>query len=287
MSSRTSPVSLSPSVGLVLLFLTSCASFSAMVTRTPALPVACASSSSSSGSLFFASGGGSSSIACRRRSAGLRLQEEGSSPAEEPAADAAPEDAAPPPAEAKEEEEDDLLSSPAFLKQKLKVLEKEMEEVAATTAQAQADAAAVSEEWTDKRSRLQMDFDNFRARHQNQTTEAQVEARIKLLQDFLPVLDNFDRARESIKTDGDADKEATNAKYQEMHASLMAVLTDDLSMEKIPTVGTEFDYNLHMALQTVPSAEYDEDVVSAEMQPGYTVNGQLVRAAYVMVSSGM
>ena len=71
-----------------------------------------------------------------------------------------------------------------------------------------------------------------------------------------------------------------------MHANLMATLTDELAMEKIETVGAEFDYNLHMAIQQIPSPEYEEGVVCSEMQPGYSVKGQLVRAAYVMVSSG-
>ena len=111
-----------------------------------------------------------------------------------------------------------------------------------------------------------------------------MEARIKLLQDFLPVLDNFDRARESISPEGEA-QDAVNAKYQEMHAELMSAL-GELGMEKIETVGAEFDYNLHMAIQQIPNDEYEEGVVCSEMQPGYTVKGQLVRAAYVMVSSG-
>ena len=89
--------------------------------------------------------------------------------------------------EEEEEEEEDLLSTPAFLKQKLKVLEKEMAEVKEKTEAAKAEAETIGAEWTDKRLRLQTDFDNFKARHVNQTLEAQVEARIKLLQDFLPV----------------------------------------------------------------------------------------------------
>ena len=36
----------------------------------------------------------------------------------------------------------------------------------------------------------------------------------------------------------------------------------------------------------IPSDEYDEGLVAEEMQPGFTCNGKLVRAAYVMVSSG-
>jgi len=191
----------------------------------------------------------------------------------------------PPAAPEEEEEEEDLLSTPAFLKQKLKVLEKEMEEVLAATEGAKAEAAVVAEEWSDKRARLQGDFDNFRARHVNQTLEAQVEARIKLLQDFLPVLDNFDRARDTISPEGDAQM-AVNDKYTKMHAELMSALTDELAMEKIIAIGSEFDYNLHMAIQPMPSDEYDEGIVCSEMQPGYTCKGQLVRAAYVMVSSG-
>jgi len=230
------------------------------------------------------------SAAARPAVAAVRLEEAAEDEPEAAAEvvdDAAPppaEGTAPPPAE-EEEEEEDLLSTPAFLKQKLKVLEKEMEEVLAATEGAKAEAAVVAEEWSDKRARLQGDFDNFRARHVNQTLEAQVEARIKLLQDFLPVLDNFDRARDTISPEGDAQM-AVNDKYTKMHAELMSALTDELAMEKIIAIGSEFDYNLHMAIQPMPSDEYDEGIVCSEMQPGYTCKGQLVRAAYVMVSSG-
>jgi len=164
------------------------------------------------------------------------------------------------------------------------VLEKEEAEILAKTEEAKAEAVAIGEEWADKRARLQGDFDNFKARHANQTLEAQLEARVKLLQEFLPVLDNFDRARGAIKPEGAA-QDAANAQYQEMHTELMAALSE-LGMEKMEVEGEEFDYNLHMAIQQVPSDEYDEGIVSAEMQPGYLCKGSLVRAAYVMVSAG-
>ena len=60
----------------------------------------------------------------------------------------------------------------------------------------------------------------------------------------------------------------------------------EMGVAPIEAVGSEFDYNMHMAIQQMPSDEYDEGIVCSEMQPGYTVQGQLVRAAYVMVSSG-
>ena len=186
--------------------------------------------------------------------------------------------------EEEEEEEEDLLSTPAFLKQKLKVLEKELAEAEEKTTAARAEAATIAEEWSSKRERLQGDFDNFKTRHVNQTLEAQLEARIKVLTEFLPVLDNFDRARDSIRPDGAAE-DAENAKYSALHAELMTAL-GEMGMEKMEVVGQEFDYNNHMAIQQVPSDEFDEGVVCAEMQPGYVCRDKLVRAAYVMVSAG-
>ena len=98
----------------------------------------------------------------------------------EPAAEAAEEEPAAAAAEEEEEEEEeDLLSTPAFLKQKLKVLEKELAELEEKTVATREEATVVSEEWSSKRERLQGDFDNFKARHVNQTLEAQLEARIK------------------------------------------------------------------------------------------------------------
>jgi hypothetical protein len=96
----------------------------------------------------------------------------------------------------------------------------------------------LSTEWEQKRTRLQTDFDNFKASHVNQTLEAQLDVRIEVLKQFLPVLDNFDRARASIRSEGAA-QEATNALYTQMHTGLMATL-GELGMKKIEAVGTEY-----------------------------------------------
>lgn len=198
---------------------------------------------------------------------------------------AEPEAAAPVVAEEEEEEEEDeLLSSPAFLKQKIKVLEKELVTIGEETVEAQAKATEMREEWAEKRERLQADYENFKARNYNMTMDAQLESKIGLIKSFLPVLDNFDRARGLIEPQGE-EEEAVNAKYEEMYTMLMDGLAE-IGVEKIPTVGVEFDYNIHMAIQQVPSAEYEEGIVAEELQPGYLCGGKLVRAAYVMVSSG-
>jgi len=80
-------------------------------------------------------------------------------------------------------------------------------------------------------------------------------------------------------------REAASAEYEVVYDTLMLALAE-MGVEIIPTVGEDFDYNLHMAIQTVPSDEFDEDKVAEEMQAGFTCQGRLVRPAYVMVSSG-
>ena len=141
-----------------------------------------------------------------------------------------------------------LLTLPlTYLEQKLKVLEKEMADAEARLEEAKGEAEEVGEEWAQKRARLQGDFDNFRARHVNQTLEAQLDARIKVLTEFLPVLDNFDRARASISPAGDAE-DSVNAQYEQLHDALMTSL-GELGMERIDAVGQEFDYNTHVSVQ--------------------------------------
>jgi len=180
--------------------------------------------------------------------------------------------------QAMDDAEGDLLT------QRIEALQKEIEEVVAEVETSKAEAAAAAEDWGERRVRLQADFDNLRARNANQTDEAQLTATVKVVQDFLPVLDNLDRARTSIKPEGD-EAEAASARYEQVYDTLMAALAE-MGVETIPTVGEAFDYNLHMAIQTVPSDEFEEDKVAEEMQAGFTCQGRLVRPAYVMVSSG-
>jgi len=50
--------------------------------------------------------------------------------------------------------------------------------------------------------------------------------------------------------------------------------------------GEPFDPNLHEAVLREPSEEHIEDVVIAELQRGYHLNGRVLRHALVKVSMG-
>ena len=170
------------------------------------------------------------------------------------------------------------------LKQTVEVLEQELAGFEEEKAAGEVLLAAVTAQWSQKRERLSTDFDKFKARHSNATIEAQVDAKVRLVTSLLPLTDNLERAKSAISVEGEA-QQAVADSYAQMYDELQATLIE-MGVERIPTVGEEFDYNLHMAIQQVPSDEYDEGVVIEEVQPGYTCQGKLVRAASVLTSAG-
>jgi len=82
----------------------------------------------------------------------------------------------------------------------------------------------------------------------------------------------------------DADPEITAA-YQTCYENFMGALKD-IGVEEIQAVGQEFDYELHNAITMMPSDEYEEGFVCAEMQKGYKIGDTLIRESMVCVSSG-
>ena len=94
--------------------------------------------------------------------------------------------------------------------------------------------------------------------------------------------DNFDRARATSSPAGEAEQ-ARNDLYDQLHADLMTAL-GGLGLEQFESLGKEFDVNLHMAVQQMPSEDYESGTVCSELQPGYNCEGKLVRAAYVAVA---
>jgi len=84
---------------------------------------------------------------------------------------------------------------------------------------------------------------------------------------------------------GDGADVAVKAYYDSVIDQIGELLTS-FDLKPVPTVGSEFDYNMHEAIQQVPSAEYAEDIVCQEFQKGYMMGDTVIRAAIVAVSVG-
>lgn len=109
-------------------------------------------------------------------------------------------------------------------------------------------------------------------------------ATLQVVRQILQVLDDFDRAFGAVTPETD-DQRAIEQDYRRVYESILAIF-QELGVEEIATVGTEFDYELHQAVMQKPSAEYEEGIVCEEFQKGFRIGKKhLVRAAMVAVAA--
>jgi len=162
------------------------------------------------------------------------------------------------------------------------LLELEAEEGPATIEAADYEAVAAERDaYWDGLVRLKADFDNFRKRSQRELAEAAVRARADVLTEFLPILDNLDRALNAAEHH----EEGKVLEGVRMTQTLFTQLLRREGVEGIDPLGEPFDPTLHEAMIAAPSSE-EEGTVTAVMERGYLLNDQVLRPAKVAVSAG-
>ncbi|MEY3735978.1 MAG: hypothetical protein RLZZ624_1037 [Cyanobacteriota bacterium] len=132
--------------------------------------------------------------------------------------------------------------------------------------------------------RMAADFDNFRKRAQRDQEDQRLQVTCSTLTEILPVVDNFDRARQQLNPQGE-EAQALHRSYQNLYKQLVDVFKQ-LGVAPMRVEGEAFDPNLHEAVMREPSDEHPEDVVTAELQRGYQLEGRVLRHALVKVSMG-
>ena len=132
--------------------------------------------------------------------------------------------------------------------------------------------------------RIAADFDTFRKRQSRDEDELKIQLTCSTLSEILPVVDNFERARQQLDPQGE-EAQALHRSYQGLYKQLVDVLKQ-LGVAPMRVVGQEFDPTLHEAVLREPSDAHAEDVVIEELQRGYHLNGKVLRHAMVKVSMG-
>ncbi len=132
--------------------------------------------------------------------------------------------------------------------------------------------------------RIAADFDNFRKRQTRDHDDLRLQLLCNTLSEILPVVDNFERARQQLDPQGE-EAQALHRSYQGLYKQLVDVLKQ-LGVAPMRVVDQVFDPNLHEAVLREPSEEKSEDVVLEELQRGYHINGRVLRHALVKVSMG-
>jgi len=138
-----------------------------------------------------------------------------------------------------------------------------------------------AEENYNKYLRAQADFDNFRRRSRSEKEELVKYASMKLIEQLLPVIDNFSRAIESSKEARDFDSLAKGVEM--IFRQLENVLAQE-GLKAMETVGQPFNPEFHQAVAQVESEEHEEGIVVEELQKGYFLKDKVLRPAMVKVS---
>ena len=132
--------------------------------------------------------------------------------------------------------------------------------------------------------RIAADFDNFRKRQSRDHDDLKLQITCTTLSEILPVVDNFDRARQQLNPQSE-EAQNLHRSYQGLYKQLVEVFKQ-LGVSPMRVEGEPFDPTLHEAVLREESQEHPEDVVIEELQRGYHLNGRVLRHALVKVSMG-
>jgi molecular chaperone GrpE len=157
----------------------------------------------------------------------------------------------------------------------------------ATESAAAADAAPLTEvdklkaerdQLLDRLARLQAEFDNARKRAERERTEFRDYAAGNVIEQFLPVLDNFDLA---LKSTGSAEQLRSGVA---LIVKQMEEILRQMQVVAVPTVGEPFDPRVHEALGAVERDDLPDQHVADEVRRGYRLRDRLLRPALVRVA---
>jgi molecular chaperone GrpE len=131
----------------------------------------------------------------------------------------------------------------------------------------------------DRVARLQAEFENARKRAEREKAEFRDFATGNVVEQFLPVLDNFELA---LKATGSAEQMRSGV---ELIVKQMEEVLRQLQVTAIPAVGEPFDPRVHEALGHVEREDMPDEHVAEEIRRGYKIREKLLRPAMVRVAS--
>jgi molecular chaperone GrpE len=137
------------------------------------------------------------------------------------------------------------------------------------------------DEYLDLAKRTQADFENYKKRAAKDMTAAGARARIGVIREILPVIDNLERALGvAPEGDGDAFVEGVRLVYRELEGALARA-----GVEAIDPNGDPFDPNVHEALSVQPQEGADSGTVLSVVEKGYRTQDTVIRPARVVVAA--
>ena len=144
------------------------------------------------------------------------------------------------------------------------------------------EAEEAAAEYLDGWQRARAEFANARKRLERERAEAYGSAAVDYTRKLLPILDDFDRALDTVPPTIEEDNwfEGLTLAQRKLRAFL-----EDLRVERIDAVGQPFDPNLHEALALKEADGVESGVVVEELQVGYRLGNTIIRPSLVNVAA--
>jgi molecular chaperone GrpE len=170
------------------------------------------------------------------------------------------------------EERADAIKTPSRLEllERAEQLQRELDEV-----------RQQSEEYLHNWQRTAADFANYKRRTDEERNAVGEFGKAILITKLLGVLDDFDRALESVPEEA---HEGWVEGIRLVERKLRGVLESE-GVTQIEALGQPFDPNLHEAVVYEETTEYPDNLVTAELQRGYRLRDRVIRPALVKVAN--
>ena len=145
------------------------------------------------------------------------------------------------------------------------------------------EAISKAEHWKDIAARNQAELDNYRKRMAREKTDAIKFANSGLLNELLPVIDNFQMGLEAAQAE---DPDSIITKGMKMVEKQLEEFLISQGTVEVSAIGEAFDPNQHEAISHETNNEVPEGHVISQVRRGYRLHDRLLRAANVIVSKG-
>ena len=152
----------------------------------------------------------------------------------------------------------------------------------ASAAQELEKALQQASDWQDRYLRLHAEWDTYRRRTNEQREEEKVRATEKLMENLLPVLDDFERTVSYATENGET---GLLDGVKAVQSKLVDALVKG-GLAIIDPAGEPYNALEAQAVATIPDEEAFDETVKDVYQKGYKMGKKVLRAAMVTITTG-
>ncbi len=176
-----------------------------------------------------------------------------------------------------------LRGQPSGLKTRVFELQNEVNSLQSRIRELRADRDEIQE----KSDRRLKDFENFKYRMDRERRGSFIEQICTLASQMLPVLDNLERALQSVENN----QLKKGPEFQQFYEGIVLVnqqvneIFAGMGVQPIESIGEIFDPNLHEAVAAEIRDDLPGNTVSGEMLRGYRIGNRVIRHSMVKVTT--